>query len=176
VRNSFPLHGSPVAVNIRRGFPMLAIDKLRLCTSRTPHLSLISATCCLSPCPGLSPGRTTMATPSPWLSRATGDPKFRHRRTYQRKGGFPFMIFRDLTGHRPHPGSYDGNRSIHRRARRRSQTFYRRAKLYTSRSLGFKQFSFHHMARVLRNLTVQRLWMFFGCNDILRFLLPFGIG
>ena len=155
---------------------MLAIDKLRLCTSRTPHLSLISATCCLSPCPGLSPGRTTMATPSPWLSRATGDPKFRHRRTYQRKGGFPFMIFRDLTGHRPHPGSYDGNRSIHRRARRRSQTFYRRAKLYTSRSLGFKQSSFHHMAWVLRNLTLQRLWMFFRCNDILRFLLPFGIG
>jgi hypothetical protein len=105
-------------------------------------------------------GRNTTATPSPWPSRATGDPKFRHGRTFQRKVGFPFMILCDLTGHRPHPGSYGGSRSIHRRARRRSQTFYRRAKLYTSRSLGFKQSSFHHSARVLRNLTLQRLWMF----------------
>jgi hypothetical protein len=146
---------------------MLAIDKLRPCTSRTPHLLLAKASCCPLPCPGLSPGQTTTATPSPWPSRATGDPQFRHGRTFQRKVGFPFMIVCDLTGQRPHPARDGGKRSIPHRARRRSQTFSRRTKLYTSRSLGFKQSSFHHMARVLRNLTLQRLWMFFRCHELL---------
>jgi len=70
------------------------------------------------------------------------------------------MLFRDFISHRPCLESYDGNRSIHRKAEHRSQAFFRWATLYTNRALQFKQSSFHLVMRVLRGITLQRLRVF----------------
>ena len=67
------------------------------------------------------------------------------------------MLLRDFISHRPCLESYDGKRSIHRKAEHRSQASFRWAKLYTSRALQFKQSSFHLVMRVLRDITLQRL-------------------
>lgn len=70
------------------------------------------------------------------------------------------MLLRDFISHRPCLESYAGKRSIHRKAEHRSQTFFRWAKLYTSRALQFKQSSFHLVMRALRDITLQRLRVF----------------
>jgi hypothetical protein len=67
------------------------------------------------------------------------------------------MLFCDFISHRPSLGSYDGSRSIHRKGRHRSQTFFRWAAIYTNRALQFKQSSFHLVMRALRSVTLQRL-------------------
>jgi hypothetical protein len=67
------------------------------------------------------------------------------------------MLFCDFISHCPYPGSCGSSRSICHRVRHRSQTFFRRAAVYTSRALQFRQSSFHLVMRVLRGLTLQRL-------------------
>jgi hypothetical protein len=122
---------------------MFALNKLRPRTSRTPPLLVASATCRPSPCPGLSPGWTTTATPSPWPSRAVGDPMVRSNRTLQHPIGVPFLSLCDLIGHCPSSGRCGSNRSISPQGGHRSQTFYRWAELYTGWTVGLRQSSFH---------------------------------
>ena len=68
------------------------------------------------------------------------------------------MLFCDFISHCSYLGSYDGNRSIHRKVGHRSQTFFRWATVYTSRALRFRQSSFHLVMRVLQHIILQRLW------------------
>ena len=96
---------------------MPASHKVRHPTSRTPHLVLTSAPCRPWPCPGLSPGRTTTTTLSPWPSRAVGDPMVRHSRTFQRPVGVPFVLLCGLIGHRSSSGRCDHNPPVSSQSR-----------------------------------------------------------
>src|SRR2546425_6647683 len=95
-----------------------------------------------------------MAAPSPWPSRAIGDPVVRRHHTSEAEVGAPFIPLLDLTGQCPSLRRCIGLRfmPMHRVAavmavRRLPRHFFRRVVPFTTGDWGSSQYSLHHVGR-----------------------------
>jgi len=141
VQAGFQAYGSPVA-----GF-----SGGQLLASRLPCSLLFRSTCPPSPCGRLSRPRTTMRAPSPWGSRPTGDLVLLSRSTSERGLGRPLIPTPDDIRRYPPARacvtSYP--QATHAVA---SLPVSLMTGLRMGRSgLDFRQSSFGHATRVLRN-------------------------
>ena len=108
------------------------------CTVHTSRSGAIRITCRPSPCAWLSHApwpvvtpATTMAAPSPWPSRAVGDPVVRRHHTFEAEVGAPLIPLLGLTGQcLPREGATasrfmpsHGSAAVVRRSFRRVLTF-----------------------------------------------------
>src|SRR5947209_999830 len=94
-----------------------------------------------------------MAAPSPWPSRAVGDPVVRRHHTSEAEVGAPLIPLLDLIGQCPSREGAPASRftPVHRLATVIS-TLLPSGGHFHHWGLGFKQSSLHHVGRVERNL------------------------
>src|SRR5712692_4397347 len=121
------------------------------CILHTSRPGALRITCRPSPCTWLSHApwpvvtpATTMAAPSPWPSRAVGDPVVRRRHTSEAEVGAPLIPLLGLAGQCPSPRRYV-SLSVHADARGDGgrQTLLPPGSHVHHWRLGFKQSSFH---------------------------------
>jgi hypothetical protein len=100
-----------------------------------------------------------MADPSPWPSRAVGDPVVRRRYTFEADVGAPFIPLLGLTGQCPTPRRCVGL-TVHADARGGGgyQALLPPGGHFHHWELGFRQSSFHHVGRVERDLPYSVFW------------------
>ena len=94
-----------------------------------------------------------MAAPSPWSSRAVGDPVVRRHHTFEAEVGAPLIPLLDHTGQCPSLRRYI-DLTVHADAQAGDgyQTLLPPSAHFHYWGLGFKQCSLHHVGRVERYL------------------------